>query len=403
MKNQIIILLLGLTSIVNAQNNIFAPDTNATQIFINSNGGVGSTGIPQNFMNKFIFPGFIDNDLKDEASEKLKDENKFGGEFNVDAHVYMKPGSLGENGFWGFGFGTNVEGNLNFTKDFFDLTFYGNKKFAGENLSLNNTSFKSVSYSYIDFTFGNTIKKAKANISYWADLGLVLGHQYTNFDLPTASIFTESLGNYLDIDIQNGVMAISDTLSTDLFQGIGGKINLNFAYTTENEKLIVQAKNIGGVSWNNITSSDLDTTLRFEGIEISNIFQLSDSVLNEVTSIDSLIDTKKESEFHMLPIDFNVYYWKKMGKLAVDGMVRYRLFANYNPYVRIGGYYQLPFVTPGLTVAYGGYSDLQVGLNTEINVMESLRISLGTNNLLGAVVPNSSTALDAYAGVRLRF
>lgn len=92
-----------------------------------------------------------------------------------------------------------------------------------------------------------------------------------------------------------------------------------------------------------------------------------------------------------------------MGKLAVDGMVRYRLFANYNPYVRIGGYYQLPFVTPGLTVAYGGYSDLQVGLNTEINVMESLRISLGTNNLLGAVVPNSSTALDAYAGVRLRF
>lgn len=403
MKNQLLILLIACSAIVNAQNIFFAPDTNANQIFVNGYGGVGSTGIPQNFMNKFIFPGFIDNDLKDEASNNLDQENLFGGEFLTEIHTYLKPGSLGKNGFWGVGIGTNVEGNLNFTKDLFNLTFYGNKPYAGTTLNLNNTSFKALSYSFVDFTIGNTVKKNKSTMSYWADLGIVLGHSYTNFDLPEASIYTDPLGDYLEITIKDGLLAVSDTLSQDLFQGIGGKMNLNFSYTNENSKLLVQAKNIGGISWNQIRSSKIDTTLRFEGIEINNIFQLSDSVLNEVTSLDSLIDTKKQREFHMLPIDFNVFYSQSIGKITYDVFARYRLFANYNPFVRVGGYYKLPFVTPGITVAYGGYSDLHVGLNTEINIIDALKISIGTNNILGAIVPNSSTALDAYTGIKYNF
>lgn len=400
MKIKLLLILAIASTFTQAQNNFFVPDTNATQLLINGAGGVGSTGITQEFMNKFLFPGFIDQELKTATSDQLSDENVFGGELNFDAHVYLKPGSLKGNSFWGIGFGHTTEGNLNFTKDMFDLTFFGNQPFAGVTLDLNNTSFKSVSYSYLDFTIGHTFKKAKATHAVWADLGLVLGHNYSNFDLPTATILTEQVGNYLDINIQDGLMEANDTLSTNFIQGIGGKVNLSYSYSAEKKTFLFQAKNIGGISWSRLTSSNIDSTFRFEGIEINNIFQLSDSVLNEVTSIDSLIDTEKTSAFKALPIDLSAYYKQNMGLITWDVLVRHRLFANYTPYARAGVYFNLPFVTPGVTVAYGGYSALQVGLNCEVTAIKNLKIILGTNNLLGAVIPTSSTALDSYIGIK---
>lgn len=403
MKLRILSIFIAFASGISAQNNFFLADTNANQIVVNSYGGVASNAIPQNFMNKFIFPGFIDKDLKDEASGKLKDENIFGGEFITDINTYFKPGSFTKNGFWGVGFGTNIEGNLNFTKDLFNLIFYGNKPYAGQTLDLNNTSFEAIGYSHIDFTLGKSYKKNQATHNYWIDLGVVLGHNFTSFNLPLASVYTEPNGSYVDVTIKDGEMAFSDTSSTSLINGFGGKLNLNYHYQSEKTTLLVQAKNIGGISWNSVTSYDIDTTLRFEGIEVDDIFEFSDSVLNEVTTIDSLVNTKKGRAFRMLPIDFNVYYKKDLGKLAIDAIARYRIFTNYNPYVRVGAYYKLPIFTPGVTVAYGGYGSLQVGLNTELNLAKKLKIVLGTNNILGAIVPNSSTALDAYLGMRLHF
>ncbi len=395
------IIVLAFSS--NAQNNFFTPDTVVNQLVINGYGGVASTGIPQNFMNKFLFPGFIDKALKDEASESLKNGNIFGGELTTDFHLYLQPGSLTKNGFWGIGFGSNLEGNLNFSKDLFNLVFYGNQPYAGKNLNLDNTYFESVSYSYLDFTLGKSYDEVKGRSSYWIDLGIVFGHNFTSFQLPTASIFTEISGNYLDIAIKDGNMAFSDTMTSSLVKGIGGKVNLNYSYTTNSLKLLLQVKNIGGITWTSATSTDIDTTLRFEGIDVSNIFQLSDSVLNEVTSIDSLLDSEKENSFVMLPINFNLYYKQQFGKLAIDVNARYRLFTNYNPYLRVGAYYKLPIFTPGVTVAYGGYGAAQVGINTELNFLKKLKIVLGTNNVLGAITPKVSTALDAYVGVKLKF
>lgn len=399
MRLRILTLFIVFTLCVNAQNNFFTSDTASNQFVQNSYGGVASTGIPQEFMNKFIFPGFIDKSLKDEASNNLKDENIFGGEFTTNLNLYLKPGSLTKNSFWGIGIGTNVEGNLNFTKDLFNLIFYGNQPYAGETLNLNNTSFESLSYSYLDFTLGITAKKTKSTQSYWIDLGLIVGHNFTSFNLPTASVFTEENGDYLDITIKDGVMAYSDALG--FVQGIGGKLNLNYNYKSEHTRLLVQAKNIGGISWNSVTSYKIDTTLRFDGVDVSNIFGFSDSVLNRVTTIDSLVNKTTGREFKMLPVDFNVYYKKEFGQLAFDANARYRLFTNYNPYLRLGAYYKLAIFTPGVTVAYGGYGATQVGINTELNFMKNLKIILGTNNILGAVAPKISSALDAYVGVKL--
>ena len=157
MKILLSVLILLMAFSVNAQNNFLTPDS-STQIIVNGLGGVASSSIPQNFMNKFIFPGFIDDNLKKEASDKMKNKNYFGG--NAIGNVNILFSALNDtskkSNLFGFGFGTRTEVDLRFNKDLFYLTFYGNQPFAGTTLNLNNTNFNALSYSFLEFSFGRS-------------------------------------------------------------------------------------------------------------------------------------------------------------------------------------------------------------------------------------------------------
>ena len=204
MKNYIAILISFCSLALTAQNNFVLPDS-SNQFIFNSCGGVGSSGITQKFINKFLFPNHIDRDLKDETLKKLNENNLFGGSILGQFNLFFDSKNYASkiSNIFGIGFSSNIQGNLSFTKDLFKLTFYGNQPFAGEYLSLNNTSFNKVSYSNIEFSIGKTISGKKARKSLWIDLGLVLGHSFTNFELEKASIYTEENGDYLDINIEN--------------------------------------------------------------------------------------------------------------------------------------------------------------------------------------------------------
>lgn len=404
MKNYIAILISLYSLVLTAQNNFVLPDS-SNQFILNSYGGVGSSGITQKFMNKFLFPDYIDKGLKDETLQILNTNNLFGGALYGQLNVFFAPKNDASKSseIFGIGFSSNLEGDLSFTKDLFKLTFYGNQPFAGEYLSLNKTSFNTVSYSNVEFSIGKTINGQKARKSLWMDVGLVLGHSFTNFELEKASLYTEENGDYLDINIENSKFHFSDTSSLSLVQGFGAKLDLNYSYQTKKTTFLFSAENLGGILWNNTTTASLDTTLRFEGIEIGSIFQLSDSVLNKVSTLDSLIKIKSGSSFKALPINLTAYFQKELNLFRIDFLLKYRVNSNFAPYARVGANLNLAVFQPGISVAYGGYSNLQAGINADIKLIKKIKIQVGTNNVLGTLIPNSSTALDAYAGLRLKF
>jgi len=404
MKNYAAILISFCSLALTAQNNFVLPNS-SNQLILNSYGGVGSSGITQKFMNKFLFPDYIDKDLKDETLEILNERNLFGGSAYGQLNLFFTPKnySAKSSEIFGIGFSSNLEGDLSFTKDLFKLTFYGNQPFAGEYLSLDKTSFNTVSYSNIEFSIGKTMSGEKARKSLWMDLGLVLGHSFTNFELEKASIYTEENGDYLDINIENSKFHFSDTLSLSIVQGFGAKLDLHYSYQTENTTLLFSAENLGGILWNNTTAASLDTSLKFEGIEIGSIFQLSDSVLNKVSTLDSLIKIESGSSFKALPINLTAYFQKELNVFRIDFLLRYRVYSNFAPYARFGANLSFPVVQPGISVAYGGYSNIQAGINADIKLLKKIKIQVGTNNVLGVLIPNLSTALDAYAGMRFKF
>tara|TARA_B100000674_G_scaffold97646_1_gene70387 strand:+ start:26025 stop:27272 length:1248 start_codon:yes stop_codon:yes gene_type:complete len=404
MKKILSIVSIFLFFSASAQNNFLFPDS-SDQIIINSIGGVASTSIPQKFMNKFIFPDYIDNDLKNSVSNKIKANNYFGGGFLLNANLLLakENKNADKKNLIGFGFGTNREANLKFPKDLFDLTFYGNKPFANETLNLNKTSFESLSYSYLELSVGQSFINGNVTSSFWSDIGLLVGHNFSDINFAQASLFTEENGDYLEFNLSESSIAVSDTLSTSLAKGFGAKIDLFYSRQTENSKLLISAENMGGIFWQNSSSAQLDTTFNFEGIEIGDIFQLADSVWSELGSIDSLLNSEKKNEFRTVPVDITVYYRKNLELILFDVLVNHKLFANYTPYIRTGLNFNLPLFNPGATIAYGGYSGLRAGLNTDIKIIDALKIQIGTNNILGAIIPDSATSLDAYAGVRLKF
>lgn len=388
-----------------AQNNFLMPDS-SSQVVINGIGGVASSGIPQSFMNKFIFPEFIDNDLKDEASSSLSDNNLFGGvaRGNINLMLSAVNDTAKTSNLFGIGFGTNTEGNLNFTKDLFNVIFYGNQPYAGQSLNLDQTYFNALSYSYLEVSLGKSKVTPNAHTSVWADFGAVIGHGFTEFKVEKASLFTEDLGDYVSLNIEESNLSMSDTISTGISQGYGAKLDLHYSSQTSNSKLLISAENLGGIFWTNASSANVDTSFTFEGVEVGNIFELSDSVWNQIGSVDSVVNSTKGDVFKALPIDLSLYYKRDLTLLYFDIYARYRLLTNYRPFVRAGANLNLPIFKPGITAAYGGYGALQVGLNTDIKLVGDLMlIQLGTNNVLGAIIPGSVSALDFYAGLRYQF
>lgn len=385
-----------------AQNNFLLPDS-SNQVFMNTKAGVGSSSIPQRFMNKFIFPDYIDTELKDAASNKLRNNNYFGGAFlgNINVLLSEKKEDTKKDKLIGFGFGTHIEANLKFPKDLFDLTFYGNKPYVNKTLNLSNTNFNSIAYSYLEFSLGQSITTNDVKSSLWTDLGVIIGHNFTDINFNQASLFTEENGDYLELILSESSIALSDTISTGLAQGFGAKIDLFYSRQTQNSKLLISAENIGGIFWENTSSANLDTTLNFEGIEIGNIFQLADSVWSEVGSIDSILTTTKTDAFRTIPIDFSTYFRKELRLFYFDILARYRLFANYTPYLRTGLNLNIRNIKPGITASYGGYSNFNLGINTDIDLFNSLKIQFGTNNILGGILPSSTSSIDAYIGMRL--
>ena len=404
MKKIIFFASVFYTLSITAQNNFILPDS-LSQIFMNSKGGSASGSIPQKFMNKFIFPGFITNELKDAASDKLKNFDYFGASVSGSFNLLLseKKDSSRTTNIFGFGLGSEYQVNTSFSRDLFNLTFFGNQPFHNQTLDLNNTDFNSVIYSYVEFSLGKSIEKNNLKTSIWMDLGFLTGHRFTDINLGKGSLFTEDNGDYLELTLSESSIALSDTVNKSLVQGLGAKLDLFYSRQNSNSILLISAENIGGIFWQNTLSTSIDTIFNFEGIQVGNIFELSDSVLSEVETFDSIIPTLTKNLFKPVPIEFSGYYRKNLNLIYFDFLARYKLFSNYKPYARAGLNFDLPVFKPGATIAFGGYSGLQIGLNTDIELIEMLKIQIGTNNLLGAIIPSSATSFDGYFGIRFTF
>ena len=409
-----IVGFLVATTAVGQVNNAFFQDT-TDRISVNLEGYYmyGSNVMNNAFMNKFLFGGKIEQELKETVYDQLGANNFMGADLNYSLNVLIPMDTFLRKSNLSLLVGVeNVEHfDTRFTEDLFKFTFDGNKQFAGKTAEISNTNFNSFTYQQINFGIISRKVKNKRIAQEGFVVSLIKAQSHEAITIPRGSIFTEKLGKDLLIDV-NYEYNSSDTANTGVmaFNGYGVSTDLFTEFFLKNgDKIHLAVSDLGFMVLNNNSiDQSADSVYFFEGVEVDNIFDLNDSLLAEISQdsiIDGITNHKKESYSIALPTGLNINYSKYFNpKWRLDVGVYYKVLANYFPLLYTNTYYYFnsDFAVKG-HVSYGGYGKLNTGLAFAKSFKQNVDIYLGTNNLEAFITKNSSYNSSGFAGLTVYF
>ncbi|MCE3260030.1 MAG: hypothetical protein K0S12_1671 [Bacteroidetes bacterium] len=375
-------------------------------VSLNVDFDAGSNGMSSSLINKLVWGGYIDDNLKKESSKHLHGKNNFGINLNYGAFAFLK----GNKKFdYLIGFKNQEVLNATYTYDFFNLMFYGNQSYKGLTANLAGSNVNALRFQ--EAKFGVILHKFDSIAKIGMSVSFLKGEQL--FFLKTnqnSSLFTSGDGSEIVFN-SNFSMALSDTNNKKLtsFNGIGASADIYFEtpYKSKVGKrsvLIVNANNIGFIHWrNNSVQYNSDSTLSFKGYQVTNILDLKDSTLNRINSdslLRSLANARRE-EFNVniptnLLIINKIYFGKQ--KFSLSTGFRHIFNANYIPYVFIEPEYRHKNMIFAVHTGYGGYVRLNVGASVTWN-SKGWFVRLGSNSLQGYIIPKSASGQGLFFSV----
>ena len=410
LKSNIIFLLLAYCQLTIAQynTNFLNYDNTGRCVSVNLDFDAGSNGMSSKLVNKLIWGGYIDTKTKDESSKYLRAKNNFGINLNYDASAFIKG-----NAKFDFLIGVKNQEVLNasYSKDFFNLMFYGNQTYKGATANLSNCGVNALRFQEVKV--GAIMHSVDSVGKIGVSLSFIKGEQL--FYVKTnqnSSLYTSADGSELLFN-SNFNLAISDTTKRNItsFNGVGASADIFFetpykSRVGKKSVLIVNANNIGFIHWlNNSVQYNSDSTLRYSGYNIKSVFDLKDSTLSRINA-DSLLrqltNARREGFNVNIPTNLliiNKIYFSQAFNLSTG--FRFIFNANYTPYIFLEPEYRYKNITFGLHTGYGGYVRLNVGASVTW-CSKAWFLKLGSNSLQGYVLPKSSFGQGVFFSLAKR-
>jgi hypothetical protein len=370
----------------------------------------GSNGFTNELLNKLIWGGHISNDLKARASKNMHNRSNFGIALNYDVTAFVKGGKR-----FDFLIGVKNQEVLNaaFTRDFFNLAFYGNQMFRGREARLGNCSVNALRFQEIKM--GLIMHHVDTSGRIGLSVSFLKGEQL--FFIRTfgkSNLFTSADGSEIVLN-SNFSMALSDTGNKKLgsFNGIGASADVFFETPYKSKKgrrcmLTVNANNIGFIYWrNNSVQYSSDSVLKFSGYEVRNIYDLKDSTLKKINRDSILRDLSnaRHEPFNVfIPTNLvlinRIFY--NNGKFALATGFRYVFNANYVPNVFVEPEYYYKNLILVFHAGYGGYARINLGASATYNGKKFF-VRLGSNSLQGFILPQYSYGMGIFFSTAYKF
>jgi hypothetical protein len=401
---------------LSSQNNtdFFVDSTQQLNVSVGMDFTYGSTVMNNEFLNKFLFGGKIDRELKDKAYTNLGGNNRLGGDLNYKATVEIPFDTIFGKSDISMVIGVEANEHIDgaFSSDLFRFTFDGNKQFAGESASLDGINYnyykiQRLNLGFINHKiFDNGIAKEGAIIS------IIKGEEQRAITIPRGSIFTEQNGREIDVDL-NYLYNSSDTANKGFmaFNGMGISTDLFTEFFLKNgDKIYMGIEDLGFVYWNKSSLEiTTDSVFHYEGVFIDNIFDLNDSLIDNLSKdsiINSISTTNEKGDYSVaLPTAIHLTYTKIFNDKWKANIGFYgRILSNYFPYIyaNIYHYFNSSFAIKS-QLAYGGYGKINVGVALSKNIKNSFNIFIGTNNIDALVAPVNSYSSSGFLGVKKYF
>jgi hypothetical protein len=349
-----------------------------------------ATSLEKSLTKKLFYGGEITDAIKDKSRKLHREVNQFGSDINTEFEYRNYSVSLFKKPNWGFivkgGFYSFV--NTLYSKDLFNLTFYGNQDYIGDTAFLSGTKFSS--YTFQKVGFGWLDKKSKSsvclnfiNLSGYSDAFIRKGELYQSQLVDTLSISFDGGANY--------------TSGTDFMKGsgIGLDADIRFFVPTKNGNPMYYqflARNIGFASIQKpMNGYEADTVFTMVGLTFNQVlngssfldsnFALLDTLGIEETQLKKTVFLPGFLQFSKL-VDVN-----SARKLQEFYGLRMFLASAYKPLVFAGLDYRINFsktktLNIGLNSSYGGFSRFRFGLYSSVKI-NNWNVGISSENLIG--------------------
>lgn len=406
----LVALMRGLVLMAQYNTNFLNYSYTGRSISANMDLEAGSNGMSSKLVDKLVSGGYISDDLKKESSQNLRGLNNFGILWNYDVSAFFKGNSK-------FDFLVGVKNqeviNATYSRDFFNLMFYGNQYFRGGTANLSNCNVNALRFQEIKF--GAILHKVDSIAKIGVSVSFLKGEQlfYINTN-KNSNLYTSLSGDELVFN-SNFNLAMSDTSKKGFtsFNGVGASADIFFEtpYKSSIGKrsvLSVNANNIGFIHWlNNSVQYSSDSSLTFRGYQVTSINDLRDSTLSQIdrdSLLRNLSNARKENFNVNIPTNLviiNKIYFGQENFCLGTGF-RYVFNANYKGYVFVEPefhYKQFIFV---IHAGYGGYVRLNLGTSVSWNSKQWF-VRLGSNSLQGYFLPKTAYGQGVYISLAKKF
>lgn len=412
-------IFLFFTNSVFSQINLFTDSLSAKKHFnieMFGNFTAKSNAFPNSFYTDFYKGGYLTDEVKQNAAKDLKNLNRFGVDADLGVVFRHQLDTVFKQTGWSYiaRIAERRHLNLEMTKDFFNVGFFGNAMYENQTAKLADFKLDFISYQQAGIGLEKTwlLKENRYQIGFMASY--LNGRNAQRASVSKADLFTATDGEYLDLDIA-GKYNRTDTLKNkqlipDHAKGAGFSVDMYYQLLTkEQHKLQISINDFGYLYWkNSAIAYNYDTLLRFEGINIPNLITINDSLIK--LSSDSLLNLGKrntnKSFKTVLPAWLQVNYCHNLipGKFVLNFSGRYRFNDVYLPFIAVGGtYFYKQNTNATISIGYGGYGYFNYGIMLQQRIWKCFTIGLGSNQLEGLIMPKKASGQSLVFSIKSWF
>lgn len=364
------------------------------------------------FLQNFFGSGFITEEMKDFAADKLKAENRIGVDVSTGLWMQMASKKNADNILLA-GIHYNFQEGSNFTPDLFHLAFYGNYDYQNVEAQLTGSTFSLTNVMEYKIGFMKLLNDDYNKFKLGGTIGLVQGISGLDIKARYATLYTAEDGRYIDLNYDFNIYT-SGKGAPNLaqFAGAGASADIFWqGYFTDPDITInAMVNDLGVVFWNNdplkITG---DSIVRFEGIELDNFFSATDEAVtgssDSLLEILGVVEETEKTFTQALPTRINLSASKGFGEsiyLTVGG--QYILNTPYTPvvFMQLAKVFAPLGMSIGVNAHSGGYGMFNAGLDIAKSFGSHIDLRLGSNSLLGVVAQDSFRGLGAYGALTVK-
>ena len=378
------------------------PEGTKQMFHIGADAGWGSNVLDNEWLSKMTIGGHIGNNQKNTFYQNMEDYNRVGANLNAGISVYSFVDSVFGSKQWGLTGGVSrvSTANLYFGKDFFDLTYFGNARSAGDTMNFGKMYGQLQSFQKVGIGIFNKETLSSIRFSY------VSGLNYMNLNVDRARWFTSPVSGTTTLDYVADFEQADTTKSgpfTSRGQGFCLDADLNIPMKREQGFFAVSVRNVGWTYWQNSIYYEADSTFVWDGIEINDVLGIEADSIALPSWQDTLgVKGQKQSRWRPLPGSIHFRMLKKINsKSSYEAGIL--LQPNYAALPLVSLAYN-HFVSKGLMlterVSYGGYSRLALGVELQYLLSDRVFISAGTQHLWGVMSLNARGS-NAFFGMSL--